>query len=166
MRIGIDEDGDGAADGDERDAGTDPADPGSVPSGAPQVCQTDTGTEFKHATLSDHSGVLSLSAEIPLGAYAQEPIGVAVADADSPIMSETVPATAIVPKGSAFKYHAPKGTNGIQSITLREERNSGEIFKITLRTRHAWPEGAANQLAWITVNVGGHCFRDMATKVH
>ena len=165
-RIGIDQDGDGAADGDERDAGTDPADPGSVPSGAPQVCQTDTGTEFKHATLSDHSGVLSLSAEIPLGAYAQEPIGVAVADADSPIMSETVPGTAIVPKGSAFKYHAPKGTNGIQSITLREKRNSGGIFKITLRTRHAWPEGAANQLAWITVNVGGHCFRDMATKVH
>src|SRR5262249_29259259 len=50
-RIAIDEDGDGAADGDERDAGTDPADPGSVPSGAPQVCQTNTATEFKHATL-------------------------------------------------------------------------------------------------------------------
>jgi hypothetical protein len=168
-RIGIDEDGDGAADGDERDAGTDPADPGSVPSGAPQVCQTSTATEFKRATLSDRSGVLSLTAEIQLGTYAFESVGLAAADSDGPITSETVPGSAIVLKGSSYKYHAPKGTNGIQTITLREKRDSGGLFKITLRTKHAWPEGAANEDATstsVTVNVGGHCFRDFATKVH
>jgi hypothetical protein len=168
VRIGIDEDGDGAADGDERDAGTDPANAGSVPSGMPQVCQTDTAIEFKRATLSDRSGALSLSAEVPLGTYALEAIGLAAADSDGPITSETVPGTSIVPKGTTFKYHAPRGTNGIQTITLREKRNSGGFFKITLRTKHAWTEGAANQplTTWVTLNVGGHCFRDLATRVH
>jgi hypothetical protein len=167
VRSANDEVGDGAADGDERDAGTDPADPGSVPPGAPQVCETNTATEFKRATLTDHSGVLSVSAEIQLGAYALESIGVAAADSDGPIASETVAGTAVVLKGSTFKYRAPKGTNGIQTITLREKRNSGGIFKISLRTRHAWPEGQANSpLTSVTVNVGGHCFRDFATKVH
>jgi hypothetical protein len=169
IRIAIDEDGDSAADGDERDASTDPANPASVPSGAPQVCQSNTVVEFKRATLSDRRGVLSLTVEIDLDTYTQESVGIAAADSDGPIMSETVPGASIVLKGSTYKYRAPRGTNGIQTLTLKAKRNTFVVFKITLRTRHAWPEGAANQdgpSTSVTLNIGGRCFRNFATKVH
>ncbi len=165
-RIGIDQDGDGFSDGDERDAATDPANPSSTPSGVTLACATSTPVAFKKATLGDHSGVLSLTAEIDLGSYTQGPIGIAAADGDGPIMGDSA---AVEVKGSGFRYRAPRGEPGIKSIALREKPNSGGIFKITLRTKDGWPDGAANQDAastLVTLNLGGTCFRGAATKVH
>jgi hypothetical protein len=167
-RIGIDRDGDGAGDGDEGDAGTDSANPADVPS-APQVCTSTTSVAFKRATLTDRRGVLFMNVEIDLDQYAQETVSVIATDGDGPIMAEGVAGASIVTKGSASKYRAPKGATGIKTITIREKRNSGGIFKITLRTIAAWAPGAANQLPSATdirLNFAGRCFIGDATKVN
>jgi YVTN family beta-propeller protein len=168
VRIGIDQDEDGAADGDERDASTDPANPGSTPSGVPSVCTTSVAVAFKRATLSDRNGVLSLSSEIDLGSYTQQAVAIVASDSDGTIAAESVAGSALEPKGSSFKYRAPRGTTGIQTITLRPKNNAPGIYKVTLRTKGAWAEGAANQDAastLVTLNIGGECFRGPATKV-
>jgi hypothetical protein len=167
-RIAIDRDGDGAADGDERDAGTDPENPASTPVDAPLVCTSTTAVLFKRATLTDRRGTLSLSAELDLDEYAQEAVSLVATDADGPITTETLPGASILQKGSAFRYRAPNGTSGIKTLTLREKRNSGGLFKVTLRAVGAWTPGAANQPATATeirLNIGGRCFRGPATKV-
>jgi hypothetical protein len=171
IRIALDGDGAGAAEGDARDAGSDPADPNDIPANTVPVCTTTTAVTFKRATLSDRSGVLSLSTELDLGAYAQEMVSVVATDPTGTIMAEPVPGASIVLKGSTFRYKSPLGgdTHGIKTITLREKSNSGGIFKITLRTTKAWPQGSAtspNTSTEVRVNVGGHCFQGLATKVH
>lgn len=127
-----------------------------------------TPVTFKRATLTDRRGVLSLTAEIDLDAYAQESFSLVATDVDGPITTETVAGTSIEPKGSNFRYRTPNGTTGITTMTLREKRNSGGIFKVTLRTIQAWAPGAANQPAASTeirLNFGGRCFTGTATKV-
>jgi hypothetical protein len=171
VRIAIDRDGDGAADGDERDAGTDPADPGDLPADTVPICTTTTNVTFKRATLSDRGGALSLITELDLDAYAQETVSLVATDPTGQIMAEAVPGASIALKGSTFRYKSPLGghTQGIKTITLKEKRNSGGIFKITLRTTHAWPAGQATSPASSTeirVNVGGRCFLGTATKIH
>jgi len=169
VRIGLDRDGDGAGDGDERDAGTDPANPASTPPGATPVCTALTPVTFKRATLTDKRGVLSLSIEIDLDTYAQETVALSATDSDGTIMADTVPGTSIELKGSGYRYRAPKGTTGIKTLTLREKRNSGGIFKITVRTNDAWLPGAANQAEASTdvrLNIGGRCFHGAPTKIH
>jgi hypothetical protein len=167
-RIALDQDEDGAADGDERDAATDPANAGSTPVGAPIVCATSTPVVFKRATLNDRRGILSLTLEVDLGTYTQETVGLVVTDSDGPITTATVAGLAIEPKGSGFRYRAPIGAVGIKTLNLREKRNSGGRFKITLRTTDAWTPGAANQSeasTLVTLNIGGRCFRGAPTKV-
>jgi YVTN family beta-propeller protein len=168
LRIGIDQDGDGFADGDERDAGSDPVDAASIPTDAPMVCQTSVPVTFKRATLNDHSGTLSLTAEVQIGSYAHTTIGVVAADGGGPILHKTVAGAAIFPKGTAFQYRAPKGATGIRSITVRAQRNVFGVFKITVRTTHAWAAGLANDptSTLVTLNVGGQCFRGPALHVH
>jgi len=166
IRIAIDQDGDLFADSDERDTGTDPANPASTPPNAPLICTSTAAFTFKSATLSDRSGALSLTAQIKLGSYDHQAIAIVASDSDGPIMSDTVAGSAVEEKGSAFRYRAPKGKTGIKTITLRDQ--SG-LFKLTLRASHAWAPGAANQDAastQITLNIGGRCLRGPATKVH
>jgi hypothetical protein len=170
LRIAIDRDGDGAADGDEIDAGTDPADAGDLPTGGVPLCTSTTAVTFKRATLNDRRGALSLNAELDLDAYAQETVSLIATDPTGDIMAEAVPGTSIVLKGSTYRYKSALGggTHGIKTLTLKEERNSGGVFKITLRTTNAWPAGEATAAAastQIRVNVGGHCFLGTATKV-
>jgi hypothetical protein len=167
-RIGLDRDGDGVADSDERDAGTDPANAGSLPGDAPMICITSIPVVFKSAKLTDHSGTLSLTAEVALGAYAQEAIGIVASDGDGTITHNAVSGSAIAPKGSGFRYRAASGASGIRSISVKESRKTPGTFKVALRTTHAWQVGAANQDATttlVTLNVGGHCFRGPATRV-
>jgi hypothetical protein len=167
IRIGVDQDGDGFADGDERAAASDPADAASIPTGAPMACETNVPVTFKHATLSDRSGTLSLTAEVPIGSYAQAPVGVVATDGDGPIFQQTVAGALILSHGTGFRYRAPSGATGVRTITLKEKRNSNGVFKVVLRTTHAWPAGLANDQAstLVTLNVGGQCTRGAATRV-
>ncbi len=167
VRIGIDQDGDGFADGDERDAASDPADALSIPTGAPMVCETTVPVTFRRAALKDRTGALSLAAEVQLGSYAHAPIGVVAADGDGPIFHATVAGAAVIQKGSGFRYRAPKGATGIHSIALRAKRNAFGVFKVSVGATRAWSAGLANDPAstLVTLNIGGQCFRGPALRV-
>jgi hypothetical protein len=169
LRIGIDHDGDSYGDGDEVDNASDPNDAGSVPTGVQPVCSSVSPTVYKSATLSDKAGRLSLKAELLIHTYTQEAVSASASDDDGAIFADGVAGTSIVPKGSRFKYQAPRGTTGITDVTVKEKRNSGGIFTVTLKTKAAWPVGSADEdetTTSITVNVGGVCFRGNAKHVH
>ncbi len=170
VRIAIDQDGDGAGDADERDAGTDPTNAASTPVDAPAICHTITPVVFKRAALTDKRGILSLTADIDLGQYTLDNLNVVAGDPDGLITSKIVPGSSVDPKSATlYRYRAPTGTTGIKSLTLREKKTPLGMYKVTLRTTNAWAPGAANQLpsvTQVTFNVGGHCFRGLATRVH
>ena len=123
---------------------------------------------FKSASLSDKTGRLSLRAEVLINAYTQEAVSVSASDSDGAIFADGVAGNLVVPKGSTFKYKAPKGTTGLTDLTLKEKRNSGGIFTVSAKTKGAWSVGAADEdetTTIITVNVGGQCFRGNAKGV-
>jgi hypothetical protein len=100
--------------------------------------------------------------------YTQESVSADAFDSDGPIFADGVAGNLIVPKGSSFKYTAPHGTTGITNVTVKEKRNSGGIFTVTLKTKAAWTVGAADEdetTTSITLNVGGLCFRGNAKHV-
>ena len=85
------------------------------------------------------------------------------------IFTAGVAGNLIALKGSSFKYRAPRGTTGVIQVTLREKRNSGGIFAVTLKTKAAWTAGAADEdetTTRITLNFGGKCFSGSAKHVH
>ena len=168
-RLGLDRDGDGFGDADEIDHGSDPANAASTPSGVPQICDSTTSFVFRRATLRDSRGTLSLLAkDVPITTYTQEPVSVVLADGGGTIFGGIVPGASILPKGSGFKFQAATGSTGITSVTVCENRSLPGHFKVTLRTKGAWPVGSANETELttdVTLNVGGQCFHGNATKV-
>ena len=167
-RVGIDRDADGFGDRDELDSGSDPANAASLPAGGVAVCTSLTGFTFKTATLKDSNGVLSVRGDVPVGAYAQENVAVMATDDGGTIFSGAVAGASIVPKGSGFKYKAPKGATGITRVYVKEKKDSGGLFRVTLRTKKAWTAPAADEdepTTFVVLNVGGECFRGNATRV-
>ncbi len=167
-RIGIDRDGDSFGDRDELDAGSDPADAASVPPGGIPICTSLTLVEFKRATLRDERGQLSLNADAALGTYAQEAVAVSAQDGGGAIFAGSVPGASIVPKGHAFRYAAPRHTTGVTKVVVREKKNSGGIFKVTIKVKDGWTPPKADEdetTTEVTLNVGGACFRGNATRV-
>jgi DNA-binding beta-propeller fold protein YncE len=168
LRLGVDRDGDSYGDGDEVDNGSDPTNAGDVPTGVSPICASVTPTVYKSATLSDRQGRLSLRAEVLLGSYAQEVVSASADDSDGPIFADGVAGNLIAPKGSRFKYKAPRGSIGVIDVTVKEKRNSGGIFTVTFRTKESWSPGGADEdetTTAITLNVGGACFRGNAKHV-
>jgi hypothetical protein len=168
LRIGVDRDDDGYGDGDEVDHGTDPTNAASTPTGIAPLCASITPTLFKTANLIDKSGRLSLRAEILLGAYGQERVSTNADDSGGSIFAGGVAGNLVLPKGTGFKYKAPKGTLGVTDVTLKEKRNSGGIFTVTVKTKGAWTVGAADEdeaTTFITLNIDGECFRGNAKHV-
>ena len=168
-RVGIDRDADGFGDRDELDGASDPANAASIPAGGVAVCTSLTGGfAFKTATLNDKNGVLSLRGDLPIGAYAQENVAILATDDDGTIVSGAVAGSSIVPKGGAFKYRAPKGSTGITRVQVKEKKDAGGVFRVTVRTKKAWTAPAADEdeaTTFVLVNVGGQCFRGNATRV-
>ncbi len=168
-RIGIDRDADGYADRDELDGGSDPENPASIPAGATQICQSTTQFAWKTATVVDHNGKLSLvGKDMPLAQYAQEDVSVRASEAQGPIFAQTVPGAAILLHGRGFKFAAPKGSTGVIRVLLRQNPHTPGLFKLTVRTKAAWPQGSAAETPATTlvqVNIGGKCFLGNATKV-
>ena len=169
LRIGIDRDADGYGDRDEIDAGSDPADPASLPSGATQLCGSTTQFVFKSATVTDHTGKLSLVArDVPLTTYTQQTVAIHLSGALGSIFAGAVPGASILPKGRSFKFSAPSGATGIIRVMLKENSRTPGLFKVTLKTKQAWPPGTAVETPATTVvqlNVGGKCFFGNTTKV-
>ncbi len=168
LRIGIDRDGDSYGDGDELDNGSDPSDAGSIPTGVSPVCASVTPALWKSATLIDKTGRLSLRGEVLLGSYAQAPVSANASDGDGVIFADGVAGNLIAPKGASFKYKAPRGATGVTDVVVKEKRNSGGIFIVTLKTKGAWALGGADEdetTTVVTLNVGGMCFRGNAKNV-
>jgi hypothetical protein len=168
VRIGVDRDGDTYGDADEVDNGSDPADAGSVPTGVSPVCQTISPVEFKTANLSDRTGRLSARADVLLGTYTQQAVSATASDSDGAIFADGVAGNLIVPKGSSFKYKGPRGSVGLTDVSVREKRNSGGIFTVSVKTKDAWVEGAADEdetTTRVTLNIGGKCFSANAKHV-
>jgi YVTN family beta-propeller protein len=169
VRLGIDRDDDGFADRDEIEAGSDPADPASTPSGVDPVCGTVTSFVFKRASLKDRIGRLLLQAkDLPIGSYAQESVAVSAFDDGGAIFGGSVAGASIIPKGSAFKFAAARGSTGITRLTVKQNRRSPGLFKITLRTKEAWSPPLADEgvaTTEVILKVGSQCFRGNATLV-
>jgi YVTN family beta-propeller protein len=168
LRIAIDRDDDSYGDGDEIDGGSDPADAGDIPSGVSPLCNDVINVIWKTATLTDKTGRLSLRGQVLLNSYTQEAVSASASDSDGAIFAEGVAGTLVVPKGSGFKYKAPRGTIGITDVSVKEKRNSGGIFTVALKTKGAWAIGGADEdelTTSITLNVGGQCYRGNAKHV-
>jgi YVTN family beta-propeller protein len=168
VRIGIDRDGDSYADGDEVDGGSDPADAGSVPTGVAPVCGSITTTTFKSATMVDKSGRLTLKAEVLLGDYANEAVSTSASDGDGQIFAAGVGGNSLILKGTTYRFKAPRGSVGLTDVIIKEKKNSGGVFTVTAKTKGAWALGGADEdetTTFITLNVGGACFRGNAKNV-
>ncbi len=168
IRIALDRDDDGFGDGDEVDNGTDPTSGVSVPTGVAPVCSSVSTTLYKTATITDKQGRLSLRGEILLGTYTQEAVAVTISDTDGAVFTGSVAGNLIVPKGKGFKYKAPRGSVGVTDVSVKEKRNSGGIFTITMKTKGAWPLGSADEDAAATsirLNISGACFTGNAKHV-
>ena len=170
VRIGIDRDADGYGDRDELDAGSDPANAASVPTGGTPICtSTLTGFVYKRATIKDSRGTLSLLAkDVPLTTYTQQTVATLLADSGGDIFSGTVPGASILPKGTGFKFKAPPRSTGVIEVLVKEDRRMTGSFNVTVKTKGAWTAGLANETPAttdVTVNVGGFCIRGNATKI-
>jgi DNA-binding beta-propeller fold protein YncE len=168
-RIGIDRDGDTFGDSDEIDAGSDPDDPGSTPPGGVGICSSLTSFVFRTAKLRDSKGQLSINAkDVPLGSYSQQTVSVVAEDGGGTIFAGNVPGASMVPKGSGFKFVAPRDSTGLTRVTVKARSSAPTLFKVTMKTRYGWTPPAADETiatTVVTVNVGGQCFRGNATKI-
>jgi hypothetical protein len=168
-RIALDRDGDSFGDGDERDAGSDPSNPASVPSGVLPVCTQNVQIVFNSAALTEKSGSLSVSANVTMAPYNNGSVAVLAADNGGTIFSGSVPGTSILLVGHQYKFKAPTGTSGITQVSVRDASRVGRPSKIKLKAKHAWIPPAADETVattHITLNVGGVCFRGNATRIH
>ena len=169
VRLGIDRDDDGFADRDEIEAGSDPADPASTPSGVDPVCGAVTSFVFKKASFKDSIGRFTLQAkDLPLGSYAQETVGVSTFDGGGAIFGGNVAGASIIPKGSGFKFAAASGATGVTRVTVRGNKRSPGLFKIMLKTKEAWAPPLADEgvaTTEVILKVGDQCFRGNATLV-
>jgi DNA-binding beta-propeller fold protein YncE len=170
VRIGLDRDADGYGDRDELDLGSDPENPASIPSGGIQICASTSPFTFKSARVTDKSGNLSLIAvDVPLTTYAQETISVELVGLlFSRSYSATIPGASILLKGKSYKYTAPGGSTGLIRILVKENSKAPGLFKVTAKTKKAWPAGTFIETPASTVvllNVGGQCFFGNVTKL-
>ena len=92
-----------------------------------------------------------------------------VGDSDGAIFAGGVAGNLIVPKGTGFKYKAPRGTIGITDVTRQGEAQlrrhlHGDVQDQGRRGRSAAPTRTRPRPS-ITLNVGGACFRGNAKHV-
>jgi len=84
------------------------------------------------------------------------------------IFSQTIPGASILPKGTQFKFGAPKGATGIIRLSLKENRKIPGTFIVKVKGKHAWAPGSLPsinpQFGNIEIDIGGKCFLGTATK--
>jgi DNA-binding beta-propeller fold protein YncE len=164
FRIGVDRDDDGFRDGDETDAGSDPASNLSLPCIAP----ASFGTKDR-ASIKDSKGQLNLKAAVVLGAYDRETIQVVLEDGggvffDSGLLGEALDLNA---SGTTYKFKSKTGA--ITRVQVKEDNKVAGGFKIKFKTKGAWAPGSADETeatTLVTLNIGGQCFTGNATSVN
>jgi hypothetical protein len=116
------------------------------------------------------AGQLNAGFVIQLGSYADEPIAIALADGDSPLIGrETV--GALPPAGKApFKkwVRKTKLKSGVVQIQLQKRPPSEPgAFKLAIKAKRWFTAAAADQppaSTDLTVTIGTQCFRIPVTK--
>jgi YVTN family beta-propeller protein len=179
VRMGIDRDEDGFPDFTEVMAGSDPADPNSVPGGStttttfppPPPCTTvpvtDPDAAVKVATRNG-AGQLKAKMNIALSSYGGENVTVTLSDADTPtIATQTIgPLPPAGTSGTKFRFRTT--ADGVQRVELKNlaPKQPG-TFRLTVKTKRWFTAAAANQPATstdVTVQIGTLCFPHAATK--
>ena len=116
----------------------------------------------------NQAGQLNASAVIPLGTYTDEPVTIALADTDSPlVVRESLSAVPPVGKAPFKKWvRKTKAQSGIVQIQLQKTKTPGS-FKLGIKAKRWFTSAAANQPAAasdLTVTIGTQCFRLAVTK--
>ncbi len=163
-RIGVDRDEDGFRDADEIDAGSDPANPISLP------CDSSTGVTFDSAKLLDSKGKLTLKAKVLFGTYQDETVEVIASDNGGLIIDGGSEGSDFVANnaGNTFKFKAPKNTAGVTRVTVKQDNKVPGQLKVTVKTKEAWAPPAADETeatTTVVLNIGGICYTGNATDV-
>ena len=181
-RMGIDRDEDGFPDFTEVLAGSDPADPNSVPSGGPTTTTTTTFptpppctdvpvTDPKASvkiTTKQGKGALSAKMVIDLATYMNEDVLVSLSDTDTPLIAGQDVGVLPVQGKSGTKWRFNTKADGVQRVLLKNlgSKQPGKS-KVTVKTKHWFTAAAANQTAadtQLTVQIGTLCFKHAGTK--
>lgn len=121
-------------------------------------------------TTKNGAGQLAATVTLALDGYAGEPVTIALADGDSPLIARTT-LGALAPIGKPpFKKWLRKasGKTGVLQVKLqsRGSRQPG-LWKLGLKAKRWFTADAADQPAgatYLTIGVGTQCFRVAATK--
>ena len=180
VRIGIDRDEDGFPDRTEIEAGSDPADPNSVPGGGstttttfppPPACTnipvTDPRAVVKVVTRRG-TGQVRARMVIDLAAYMNEDVLVSLSDADTPLIAGQ-DVGVLPPQGSSdTKWRFLSTADGVQRVSLRSlgSRQPGKS-KLSVKAKRWFTAAAANQPAAsteLTVQIANLCFTHAGTR--
>ena len=180
VRIGIDRDEDGFPDRTEIEAGSDPADPNSVPAGGstttttfpqPPSCTTMPVTDPRaivKVVTRRGAGQLRAKMVIDLAAYMNEDVLVSLSDADTPLIAGQ-DVGVLPPQGSSgTKWRFTSIADGVQQVSLRSlgSRQPGKS-KLNVKAKRWFTAAAANQPAastQLTVQIGNLCFTHAGTR--
>ena len=115
----------------------------------------------------NEAGQLTAKMEIPLAAYAGEPVTVRLDDTDSaPIVERQL--GAIPPKGKGgTQWEYKTKASGLQKLRLKAPKPPGTGFQLSVKAKGWLAAADANQPAagtTLTVTIGGQCFSHVVTK--
>jgi hypothetical protein len=163
FRIGVDRDSDGFRDADELDAASDPANELSLPCTSMALF----GAKDRART-RDNKGQLNLKASIVLGTYDRDTLEVIVADGGGIFLDAGLLGTELEVNNQATTYKFRSKEGPINKLSVKEDKRVPGGFKVSVRTREAWPLGSANESPATTsviLNVGGVCIGGSPTSV-
>ncbi len=181
-RMGIDRDEDGFPDFTEVLAGSDPADPNSVPAGGPTTTTTTTFptpppctdvpvTDPKatvNITTAKAKGALTAKLVIDLASYSNEDVLISLSDTDTMLIAGQDVGMLGAQGKSGTKWRFSSKANGIQRVLLKNlgSKQPGKS-KVTVKAKHWFSAADANQSAantQLTVQIGTLCFKHAGTK--
>ena len=163
VRVGVDRDADGFRDADEVDGASDPANALSLPCNSIVVF----GSKDK-ARIKDSKGQLNLKAALVLGTYDQQTIEVIVADGGGIFLDTGLLGAALDANTQATTYKFKSQDGPLTKVQVKEDKKVAGGFRVSVRTREAWPIGSANEgvaTTSVILNVGGACVGGSPTSI-
>jgi hypothetical protein len=111
---------------------------------------------------------LNLKASIVLGTYDRDTLEVIVADGGGIFLDAGLLGTELEVNNQATTYKFRSKEGPINKLSVKEDKRVPGGFKVSVRTREAWPLGSANESPATTsviLNVGGVCIGGSPTSV-